>query len=278
MKRPSLSWIPVRLMDAILVDRTLGVEDWLRSAPGFGLSAVEIYERFLDLGDLNLASVLAATKLSVSMITCSPDFTNPDEWARQEALARMTARVESAVELGAGQVRVTAGMRHPGVDDGQAMEWAVDALVRLSDYATPRGVVLALENHYQDRYWDQPDFDCEGEVFLRIVDRLRGTPVMVNFDASNPLMVGDDPIALLGRVVDRVVSIHASDRPRGRYRHSIIGEGMVDYDGILSLLAAHGFSGWISVEDGHDQGDDGFRRSLAFLRDRIAHHWPDSSG
>lgn len=276
MNKPTLSWIPVRLMDAVLVDRTLGVEDWLRSAPEFGLSAVEMYHRFLDLGDLNLSAVLAETNLQVSMITCSPDFTNPDEWARQEALAQMTARIESAIELGARHVRVTAGMRHPGVDDEQAMRWAVEALGRLGDYASPRGVILALENHYQDRYWDQPDFACQGGVFLRMVERLRATPIMVNFDASNPLMVGDDPVALLSQVADRVVSLHASDRPHGRYQHSVIGEGAVDYEGVFKLLAARRFSGWISVEDGHDQGDEGFRRSLRFLRDLIDRCWPQS--
>jgi sugar phosphate isomerase/epimerase len=263
-------------MNAVLVERTLSVQDWLRSAPGFGLSAVEIYHRFLDLGDLDVAQLLADLGVRVSMVTCSPDFTNPDEWVRQQATAEMMARVESAVELGAPQVRVTAGMRHPGVGEAQGMGWAVESLARLSDYAAARGVTLALENHYQDRYWDQPDFACRGETFLRLMDDLRGTPIMVNFDASNPLMVGEDPVALLGEVVDRVVSVHASDRPRGRYQHSVIGEGMVDYEGLFGVLASHRFSGWVSVEDGQDQGDEGFRRSLAFVRSLIDRHWPDS--
>jgi sugar phosphate isomerase/epimerase len=276
MDKPSLSWIPVRLMDAVLVDRTLSVEGWLRSAPEFGLSAVEIYHRFLDLGDLNLPALLDELGLRVSMITCSPDFTNPDEWIRTQEMAQMQVRLESAVELGAPQLRVTTGMRHPGADDDQAMRWAVESLARLSDHAAARGITLALENHYQDRYWDQPDFAARAEVFVAVVERLRATPVMINFDASNPLMVGDDPAALLGQVADRVVSMHASDRPRGRYQHSAIGEGEVDYDALLALLAGRRFSGWISVEDGQAEGDDGFRRSLAFLRDRIAAHWDGS--
>jgi sugar phosphate isomerase/epimerase len=32
------------------------------------------------------------------------------------------------------------------------------------------------------------------------------------------------------------------------------------------ILHAHGYSGYLSIEDGQPEGDEGFRRSLAFLQ------------
>ena len=57
-----------------------------------------------------------------------------------------------------------------------------------------------------------------------------------------------------------------------RLRHGEIGKGLNDYDAIFSELKAVGFDGWISIEDGVD-GIDQLRRSVTYLRDKIARHW-----
>ena len=47
---------------------------------------------------------------------------------------------------------------------------------------------------------------------------------------------------------------------------------MNDYDAIFSELKNAGFDGWISIEDGVE-GFDQLDRSVAFVRDKIAHYW-----
>jgi sugar phosphate isomerase/epimerase len=116
----------------------------------------------------------------------------------------------------------------------------------------------------------------------------------VNFDPSNALIAGDDPIALLRRVRHRVVTMHASDRylkdgtlddlrrEEGiegyatRLHHGEIGKGLIDYPTVFRLLHDTGFDGWISIEDGVE-GVEQLRRSVAFLRDAIAREWPVSA-
>lgn len=114
----------------------------------------------------------------------------------------------------------------------------------------------------------------------------------VQYDPSNAIVAGDDPIALLEAVADRVVSMHASDRYLAEgttleelkqadgtigyspnLKHGVTGEGLNDYDAIFGILAAHGYHGWISIEDGMN-GMDEMARSLAFLRAKVAEHWP----
>ncbi len=117
----------------------------------------------------------------------------------------------------------------------------------------------------------------------------------VNYDPSNTILAGEDPLLLLERVKRRVVTMHASDRYLSegtiedlrreedsvgyakRLRHGAIGRGMNDYDAIFGTLASVGFDGWISIEDGVD-GMDQLRESVAFLRRKIDQHWPEDKG
>ncbi|MES4792067.1 MAG: hypothetical protein C4321_02950, partial [Chloroflexota bacterium] len=128
-------------------------------------------------------------------------------------------------------------------------------------------------NHYQDRRWSRPDFAFHADVFLEIFRGIKDSPVGVNFDCSNQLMAGEDTLAVLNEVKEKVWHVHASDRFPGEYRHSVVGEGAVDFDPIFRVLAETGFSGYISLEDGNPEGDAGTVRGLDFLRRKIREHW-----
>ena len=54
--------------------------------------------------------------------------------------------------------------------------------------------------------------------------------------------------------------------------HGESGKGMKDRAAIFAERRGVGFDGWISIEDGVD-GIDQLRRSIAFLRGKIARHW-----
>ena len=58
-----------------------------------------------------------------------------------------------------------------------------------------------------------------------------------------------------------------------RLSHGEVGKGLNDYDAIFADLVSVGFDGWISVEDGVD-GFDQLKGSVAFLRTKMAEHWP----
>ncbi len=106
----------------------------------------------------------------------------------------------------------------------------------------------------------------------------------VQYDPSNAIVAGDDPVELLRKVADRVVSMHASDRYLAEgatladlrqsdgtigyspnLRHGVTGKGLNDYHAIFKILSEHKYRGWISIEDGMN-GMDEMAESLAFLR------------
>lgn len=275
MAKLPLSWMPVRLLDK-LQEGTLSVEDWIRSAPGFGLQGVEIHHTLLESKEgpyLDwMKRILDETGIKVSLVCCSPDFAHPDPSKRAMYLEEMKQNIQAARQLGAFGVRVTTGIRHPILKEEDGIRWVIDSLKRLADYAQPQNITLALENHYKDRNsgWKWPDFAQKGEVFLKIFEKIKDTPVMINFDCSNQIMIGENPIDVLNEVKEKVASIHASDRFVGSYQHSVVGEGAVPYDEILKILKEVEFNGWVSIEDGNPYGDEGFRKSVSNIKTEIA--------
>jgi sugar phosphate isomerase/epimerase len=178
------------------------------------------------------------------------------------------------------------------VSRAQGVAYAAECIEACIPFAAERGVRLIIENHYKDNYWQYPEFAQKADVFCELVDRVQSPHFGVNYDPSNTILAGEDPLALLGRVKHRVISMHASDRYLAegtiddlrkeedslgyakRLRHGVIGRGLNDYDAIFSTLAGVGFAGWISIEDGVN-GMDELRESVAFLRRKIAQHWPE---
>jgi sugar phosphate isomerase/epimerase len=187
----------------------------------------------------------------------------------------MTHEVEVARVLGAAGCRVTAGCRHQEVSEEQGVAWASENLLRLADYAAPRGIRLGFENHYKDRRWQFEDFAFRKATFLAIFERVKESWVGVNFDASNQLMCNEDPMDVLRVVKHKVWHMHASDRFPGEYTHQVIGEGATDFDPIFACLADVGYAGYVSLEDNNPEGHAGSRRAVEFIRRKLQLHWPE---
>ncbi|GMA24431.1 myo-inositol catabolism protein IolH [Luteimicrobium album] len=268
------------------------VTGWIARAADLPVDGVELYSRFFLDGPPDLASrvgdALAHHGLELPMLCASPDFAHPDPEIRARELDDEIAMIELTRELGGpgASCRVLSGQRHPHVDPEQAEEWVVDAFLKLLPVAVELDVVLGFENHYKDGFWTYPEFAQSKERYRRILDRIpRGEHFGVQFDPSNALVAGDDPVDFLREVLDRVVTVQASDRYLAEgasmadlavadgsqgyadvLRHGVIGQGLNDYPEIFGTLAAAGYDGWVSIEDGVNGWDD-LRASVEFLRD-----------
>jgi sugar phosphate isomerase/epimerase len=92
------------------------------------------------------------------------------------------------------------------------IRWVVECIREVLDYAAQRKIVLAMQNHYKDSYWIHPEFVQRGGVFLEIIAQIDSPWFGVQYDPSNAVVAGEDPIELLEIVKHRVVTMHASDR------------------------------------------------------------------
>jgi sugar phosphate isomerase/epimerase len=294
--RPRLAAFPKAFMQPLCKDGGMSVSDWIALAAPLGVEGLEWYAGFLEMADEanwpRFRREVEGHGMTIPMMCCSPDFTHPDPAHRAREIAKQKRWIDMTHALGGSYCRVLSGQRRPELSIDEGVRLAADSIRACLPYAAARGITLILENHYKDDFWEYPEFAQKMEVFCRLVDAIDDPHFGVNYDPSNAFLAGEDPLDLLRRVSRRVVTMHASDRSlvegtledlrreeagavgyARRLRHGEIGKGLNDYDAIFTELAARGFRGWISIEDGVE-GMDQLFRSVAFLRQKIARHWP----
>ena len=287
-----LAAFPKCFMDPLVRDRTMTVFDWIEMAAGLPIDGLEMYDGFFtNLDEAYLAKVRAAIErrgFLMPMLCCSPDFTKPDADEREREIEREKRMIEITSRLGGGFCRVLSGQRRPEVSRQQGISWVVECIRELLEAAEKNKVVLAIENHYKDNYWSHPEFAQHRGVFLEIVNRIDSPWFGVQYDPSNAIVAGEDPIELLECVKHRVVTMHASDRflkpghtleelrrmedsvgYASILSHGVTGQGLNDYPRIFRTLREAGFEGWVSIEDGMN-GLEEIRASAEFLRGMMA--------
>lgn len=265
-----LSCLPVSLFPSI-VDGQMHLREWLAFAKELGLDGTECSLGFVEpigrYGVDEMRRLCDEIGIAVSMVTCHPDFTSPDPAERARQVEDMGRNLETAVALGAPLARVLSGQRHPGVSDDQGIAWAVEGLTRVAEIGDRLGVRLAVENHTKSFFWTYFDFAQRGDVFVRIVDGMRGTSVGVNFDTANAMVTGEETLPLFERVKDRLAILHVADlQTPGEFKFCRIGHGIAPIEEVFRRARAQGYDGWVSIEEASRSGLDAFREAVAFVR------------
>jgi sugar phosphate isomerase/epimerase len=295
---PKLCAIPKLWMQQLCKTGEMTLRQWLDLAGTLPLDGVEWYSGFLEMEDEGnwrpLREYAAERGLAIPMMCCSPDFTHPEAAFREAEIEKQKGWIRMSAALGCGYTRVLSGQRRPEVSRTEGIRYTVESIKACLPYAREHGITLILENHYKDDFWTYPEFAQAMDIFCDIVKEIEHPNFGVNYDPSNTILMGEDPIELLRRVAPRVVTMHASDRYLAegtledlrreeagvlgyakRLRHGEIGKGLNDYDAIFGILKDHGFDGWISIEDGVD-GIEQLQRSAEFLRRKMAEYWPQA--
>jgi sugar phosphate isomerase/epimerase len=277
----------------------MSVFDWIEMAKQLDADGLEMYSGFFaSFEDSYLDRVgeaISSAGFAMPMLCCSPDFTAPDSDKRKREIDREAQMMAITRGLGGPRAvcRILSGQRYPEVSWEQGRDWVLEAIHELLPLARELNVVLGMENHYKDGFWQYPEFAQKMDRFVGIVDDVEDREHFgVQYDPSNAIVAGDDPLELLRKTADRVVSMHASDRYLAEgttidslrqsdgtlgyspnLRHGVTGKGLNDYATIFSILAENHYAGWVSIEDGMN-GMEEMAESLAFLRRMSARYFP----
>jgi len=280
-----------------LVSGQMSIFEWIKLADELRVDGLEFYNNFADVKDSkNWSTVRKAveeTGMVIPMMCASPDFTIPDPLLRKQEVEKEIYAIEMSAALGAKYCRVLSGQRRKDITREEGMNYVVDSINACIPTAEKLGITLIIENHYKDDFWTEPEFAQMMDVFVDLVGRIDSKSFGVNYDPSNVIAAGEEPLELLEKIKHRVVTMHASDRYLANgtiedlrkaeggsagyvsfFKHGVIGKGLNDYDAIFKTLKDVGFDSWISIEDGVD-GMDQMHESADFLREKIKKYWPN---
>ena len=289
-----LSVFPKCYMDELCVTRSMSLFDWIDLAATLDVDGIELYPGFFtSFDDDYLDKILQHLKsknLEAPMMCASPDFTQHDAAAREAEIEKEKQMIDLTARMGGRYCRVLSGQRREDVSREDGIRYTVESIKTVIPYAASRNIVLNMENHYKDGYWKYPEFAQHIDVFLDVINQIDSPWFGVNYDPSNAIICGEDPLEVLAAIKHRVITMHASDRYlisgtiedlkqqdgsmgyAKNLRHGVIGKGLNDYDKIFSTLRNEGFDNWISIEDG-ENGMDELRESVRFLRGKMAQHF-----
>ena len=293
---PKLAAFPKCYLDDIIVQKSMTLFDWIEKAGQLSVDGLEMHHLFFERVENRYVDEVRErcnkAGLAIPMMCFSPDFTHPDPQKHRDELEKQKKAIDLTARLGGKYCRTLSGQNRPGLERKKTVQWCVEMIRESVSYGEDRGIIINLENHYKDGYWKYPEFALRSEVFLEIVEQIDSPFFGINYDPSNAIVAGEDPIKLLQKIKYRVITMHASDRyleggnvedlrriemdPVFGYaksiQHGVIGKGLNDYDAIFCILKEAGFDGWISIEDGMN-GMEELRQSAEFLKGKLRQYF-----
>lgn len=265
-----LSCLPVSFF-AEIIDGRMPVAEWARLGRSLGLDAIDLSILFIQPRTVERARRLRVeiedAGSRVAMITTYPDFTHPDAAQRRRELDLAIETASIAEALGADLLRVTAGQAHPSTGRAEGIAWAIEGLARLVESVRGSPVRPVYENHAKPGAWQYTDFSTPPDIFLEIARGTAAANLGINFDTGNAAAFHPDPLAMLDRVIERVVSVHVADTAVfGELKPVEIGTGLAPIAACFSRLAARGWDGWLCMEEASGQGRQGIAAAARFVR------------
>jgi sugar phosphate isomerase/epimerase len=178
--------------------------------------------------------------LSISGTAVRNNFTYAPGPQLDKEIDHVKRWVDLAAELHAPSIRIFAGDLQKGMSEQDARRWCIDAIHRACEYATTRGIVLALENH--------GGIVSTVEQMLAIVREVKSDWFGVNLDTGN--FHGPDPYADLARLAPYavVVQVKVEMSPAGGPKQR------ADLARVIKLLRDVNYRGYVVLE--HEADED----------------------
>ena len=219
-------------------------ESALRDIAAAGYSGVELFDgnviEFAERPD-DFRGLLDQAGLQLVAVYSGANFVFPE--ILEEELWRISKAAALAATLGAEHLVVGGGaQRSTGVSDTDYTALAA-GLERVVGIAQEHGLAASYHPHLSTIVETPAQLE-------KVMSRST-----INFcpDTAHLIAAGGDPASLIQRYSDRVVYVHLKDFRAEPFAFLPLGQGDVDFAGILQTLAQIGYDGWLTVElDEHE--------------------------
>ena len=200
--------------------------------------------------------------------------------ANTEAFRDMMDSFDRARQMGASVMRVVgSSLMFRNQPHGPQIERLAVMFREAVKTAEQYGIRMAVENH----------IDFTSDEMVRFLDAVDSPYLGINFDTGNFLRLLDDPVKGMRKLASRVYATHIKDlkvqkgvSPDQWYFFSSapVGDGLIDNQALVQMLADVGFSGVLAVEidflhpDYKNDEDAAVARSVDGLRRLVANIKP----
>jgi L-ribulose-5-phosphate 3-epimerase len=165
-----------------------------------------------------------------------------------------TACAHSA-ELGVKWILVPVTPGEEGVTHEIGTRRWIEMMADLAPLAADLGVILCLENVGRG-------YGKSAAELAHMVDTVSSPGLKVYYDVGNALAFGNDPVAEIEFLGDRIGEVHIKERDA-----DLLGEGVVPIAACLSALLALGYDGWLVLETAPTADPEAAaRHNLEYLR------------
>lgn len=209
---------------------------------------------------------IASFGLKVSGVSAHAPLMRPDV-----GVPFLRRAIRFAYQLGAPVVNTDEGIRPRWMSEEEAFQIMKYSLTVILQTAERYGIFIGIEPHNE--------FTANPQTLERILNLVDSPFLRVNFDTGNSYLSGHDPYEALRMVVDKVVHVHAKDiggallDERGQVYGTPVGvacgEGVIDWEKVLTILHQAGYKGALSVECGTEEQAQKSLEHLRSLREKL---------
>lgn len=228
-----------------LLSGEMSLEEFIDLASDLGIEGVELTSYYFPTTDrdylhsIKRRCLVRGIDVSGAAVGSKLTLASDDERAAEVRMVKEW--LAHAVELGAPELRVFAGITPEGHTDEDAFGWAVAALKECEPVAAEKGVVMALENH--------GGITRTSAQVARLLNTVDSEWVRLNLDTGNFGLDPDvGPYEGMRRVASMAVTAHykvSMKTPGGKER--------VDIERVVSTLHEAGYRGFLNIEYEDDE-------------------------
>lgn len=239
----------------------ISLYDWLDLAASWPLDGVELTSYYFDSEEPAYLHSLKARAfklgLGISGTAVGNTFCLPPGKERDEQIAMVKRWIDNSVQLGSPVMRVFAGGKPTMGKRDELFTWVTDCLKTCCDYAGPRGVFLAIEDHGH--------LTETADDVLKIIDKVNHEWLGLNLDTGNFRV--KDPYAEMAKAAPRMITSHTKAQvlgPDGKNKEP------ADYARIIKVFREANYRGYISLEyEDKEDPKTGVPKQLKRIREAI---------
>lgn len=209
-----------------------------------------VYRRDYTQAELNLlrqlleGNNLIVASLMPAFFRYPHSLSSPNEIVRQDSLDYMRQCMDNAVILGAKILLVVPGRSLYGQGVEDAHKRMIDSIDTICQYATQYDIRLGIEPANRT----VSDLVNTSSDALNIINELGYGNLGVVLDTGHLNLIGESPEEAVKNLGNLLLQFHVNDNDGHRQQNLIPGEGTFDFEGLIHLLYATDFDGFLSAE------------------------------